>query len=616
MDGIICVDREGSKDNNSVKQIRFLYQKHVKEEVLQPIPVIQFHNDLVCGSEAVGQTLKALPAGAATFITHVNVDYSLTLTDDVYQGISMCRTSQTDACYGPPTTNMTKYKGHVADKDLEFELPLALAALSGNEEVLKMLTEHGCSYHNNDRKGNNIMHCLVLISKDDAKKACLVYGYIIGQLSCEDKAILLSHKNVDGLTPLDLAASLCIPEMLLAFLRTDGVFRFIQRQAGVYHDVVYKLPKKEFQHSKELSILHFLICVSEKEIQRFEDSNIVFMEPIASLIKIRTANQENKMGVFLWLLWQFLRSGLFFLQVIIFATFKAPWKVISGFMLTFILVDVVTEIFAIKEGKAVALYSIRRATQGLQPLVNTAVIKSSEWIFMILEVVLTIFELADLTCAYNDVYMVLMAMAAFNVIFHYLFLLQYFPLCAYIILLMNNMLKETAIFLLISGSIYLASAACLLLLHLSTPCGSVFDSNSTLTNVKLGSISSNWYDTYLLSLAIISPSPLHFDNSHVPVVTQLFYLTMLVINFVVLMNLLIAMFNDRVGFLYQYKKTLMGLQRLHFMLLMEVYIECCPVIYRPYGYWKSLLKRVRKVSLDTDDNQLAYLYTREKVMID
>jgi len=241
---------------------------------------------------------------------------------------------------------------------------------------------------------------------------------------------------------------------------------------------------------------------------------------------------------------------------------------------------------------------------------------SSEWIFMILEVVLTIFELADLTCAYNDVYMVLMAMAAFNVIFHYLFLLQYFPLCAYIILLMNNMLKETAIFVAIPGSIYLASSACLLLLHLSTPCGSVVDSNCTLANVKLGSISSNWYDTYLLSLAIIAPSPLHFDNSHVPVVTQLFYLTMLVVNFVVLMNLLIAMFNDRVGFLYQYKKTLMGLQRLHFMLLMEVYIECCPVIYRPYGYWKSLLKRVRKMSLDTDDNQLAYLYTREKVMID
>ena len=101
------------------------------------------------------------------------------------------------------------------------------------------------------------------------------------------------------------------------------------------------------------------------------------------------------------------------------------------------------------------------------------------------------------------------------------------------------------------------------------------------------------YDMMLISLGVTAPNPLHFDNSHSPVVSQTFYLGLIIVSFLVLINLLIAMFNERVGILYEYKSTLMSLQKVNFMFLMQVYVEACYFIVKPI---KLIHCRLRKGS--------------------
>ena len=133
----------------------------------------------------------------------------------------------------------------------------------------------------------------------------------------DEKNLILKCTNNACFTPLDLAASECVPEMSLAILHTEGVYRFVIRTVGTFSHVMYKLPNKEFHHSKEMSILEYLTVVSESELHRFENTNIVNTEPILSLYSAKTNTPTYKRGLLLMQGWQVMIIGTFFLQSIL-----------------------------------------------------------------------------------------------------------------------------------------------------------------------------------------------------------------------------------------------------------------------------------------------------------
>ena len=114
---------------------------------------------------------------------------------------------------------------------LLFEYPLALAASSGNPEVVDILIQNGVDLCRTDTKGNSILHNLVLLSKEQPDVAVAMFkhiGYSIGMnTGTELKHRLAFIENNEGETALEQAARLCLPEMLLAIIQWDNVYRFV-----------------------------------------------------------------------------------------------------------------------------------------------------------------------------------------------------------------------------------------------------------------------------------------------------------------------------------------------------------------------------------------------------
>ena len=236
-------------------------------------------------------------------------------------------------------------------------------------------------------------------------------------------------------------------------------------------------------------------------------------------------------------------------------------------------------------------------------------LKGSQFWFMIFQLICAILELCDMTCSHSNIYMTCMAIASFCLIYFCLFYFQYFPYCSMIIFLINNLMMTTFVFLFISFFIYLAFASMFLLMHAPVPCAlsnASLSINETIHNLNLG---SEIYKTLLLAFSIVPPDPLEFENSHFPFLTQFFYLILIVINAILLINLLIALYNDNVGLFQQYKSTLMSLQRLNFMTNIGAYIESAPILFKPVTFLKGKLCKLK-----SNESGYEEIYTIEKVI--
>ena len=110
---------------------------------------------------------------------------------------------------------------------LNFELSLALAACSGNNGLFITLIELISDKSQQDTRGNNIIHCLVMLADDHPVLACDMYNTLMSHTADPGTRLkLLTSENSQKHTALSLAAELCIPEMIQCILQTDGVFRF------------------------------------------------------------------------------------------------------------------------------------------------------------------------------------------------------------------------------------------------------------------------------------------------------------------------------------------------------------------------------------------------------
>ena len=123
--------------------------------------------------------------------------------------------------------SLVTYNKTLEDGKLNFELSLALAACSGNVGLFTTLIELISDKSQQDTRGNNIIHCLVMLADDHPVLACHMYNALMSQTTDPGTRLkLLSSENSQKHTALSLAGELCIPEMIQCILQTDGVFRF------------------------------------------------------------------------------------------------------------------------------------------------------------------------------------------------------------------------------------------------------------------------------------------------------------------------------------------------------------------------------------------------------
>ena len=122
--------------------------------------------------------------------------------------------------------SLVTYNKTPTDQKLLFELPLALAACSGNTDMLISVMELIRDMNQQDGSGNNIIHCLVLLSDEHPVVAGDMYSTLMSHIDQSMKLKLLTTTNHEQLTALSLAAHICVPEITHCILNTEGVFRF------------------------------------------------------------------------------------------------------------------------------------------------------------------------------------------------------------------------------------------------------------------------------------------------------------------------------------------------------------------------------------------------------
>ena len=150
---------------------------------------------------------------------------------------------------------LVSYRRKAQGQKLLFELPLALAACSGNTEMLITVMELIRDMNQQDGSGNNIIHCLVLLSDEHPVVACDMYSTLMSHTDHSIRLKLLTTENQEQLTALSLAAHICVPEIMHCILHTDGVYRFELDINGPYKEVMYKFQKVN-QPWKYYSRLH------------------------------------------------------------------------------------------------------------------------------------------------------------------------------------------------------------------------------------------------------------------------------------------------------------------------------------------------------------------------
>ena len=103
-----------------------------------------------------------------------------------------------------------------------------------------------------------------------------------------------------------------------------------------------------------------------------------------------------------------------------------------------------------------------------------------------------------------------------------------------------------------------------------TPTNNRNDSfSNTSQSHQFQTIGSTVYSTMLLSIGITAPDDIYFSESIYPMFTQVIYLAMLSCLFLTVLNMLIAVFSDRVSQINLYKHEVMQLQAVVLLMYME-----------------------------------------------
>ena len=97
-----------------------------------------------------------------------------------------------------------------------------------NTDLFLLVADHINDLCQQDHSGNNIVHCLVILSDQHPHIACDMHEALMHNTLDDDvrRKLLTSH-NKNSHSALSLAADLCAPEILRRILETEGVNKFL-----------------------------------------------------------------------------------------------------------------------------------------------------------------------------------------------------------------------------------------------------------------------------------------------------------------------------------------------------------------------------------------------------
>ena len=309
-------------------------------------------------------------------------------------------------------------------------------------------------------------------------ECCQLYTFIMDNLLGEDmKLVLHKHKNIDDLTPLDLSAELCLPEMLKVMIRTDGVYRFLQRNCGVYDYVWYDVTTYEQWNKNTPHILHRITNVSEAELGRFAESKIMIEEPFNTW-----ANSFQWRNIFFYFLFSLCQIAFFIANLQSFLRFGACITPVSIILCIQCLIFLTSECANIFWLKHVFKLHWKRFKLNNRSLIIVSFQKISYIIFSIALLILAVLDFTGQMCHLQESCFNLFIVASVSAISSCVFYFQVHATLSHYVVIMQEMIIDCFSILSLASLPYFVVVVIFYLITLPPPCDIQILSTNYLRN--------------------------------------------------------------------------------------------------------------------------------------
>jgi hypothetical protein len=166
-----------------------------------------------------------------------------------------------------------------------FSLPIFLAAVHGDAEIVDLLCDNGASIYSKDIEGDNVIHALIWIAafkSEKEKDLCVMFEKLMTLAGTEEKKkSLLIVEDIDGLRPIELASKLGMFLFILHIMETEGVYKSVSTVSPIARKVTYDVSEYEYLGPKSralLSPLFFLRQMTDEEMGK-EGAVEIFKHP-------------------------------------------------------------------------------------------------------------------------------------------------------------------------------------------------------------------------------------------------------------------------------------------------------------------------------------------------
>ena len=446
-----------------------------------------------------------------------------------------------------------------------FRLPLSLAAASKNVDLFRFMIHEGADIYGKDQAGNSIMHSLVILSDAHPQVAFKMLSILEESVPLVDRYSLMKAENAEQKSPLDVAAELALPEMMLKIVNVEGVYRHVVKQCGVYKHVVYDVSEYESKQAEKRSIFNYFTEYDEAQLFRLDECRFLTTEPFRSWIDATIKGR----------FWHLLFWQLLWTIFIIFIFIDLYWKWNENPLHEFsnkILFTIA--LFIILEKLAIFLINRKQVKNRILKILNGHHVVSMSSTYRLFRIVLALtlvwsksLLVASVTCERRVIRV--QFGAVLTTIFSVLSLLYFTQTQlrgGYVLIILGRMVYDTLMFFFVCFVIYMGFSLCFFYIKVAPSEGSACETVSG--NITTG-IAPDFYESFLFMSLIMVPEDIYFTSSTVPSYGIILYVLSVIIIGIVMTNLLIALMTQSVQTIFEHKESLFLIEKLSAIMDIE-----------------------------------------------
>ncbi len=448
--------------------------------------------------------------------------------------------------------------------DCDFELPLALAAMANDKELLEMMVTNGADIYAEDSKGNNIIHSLVYWSTFHPQEATGMYLYIVNGLVYADRYRLVKHQNMFGITPLDLASKCRLPEIILLIMNTEGVYKFEVKNCISHRHVLYDISDYEGRHARK-SPLHFLKSITVEVLPRFDKCRFFKQEPLSTWLQARKCGLMvmSCISMAFWLVYFIL----YLIQLLHFLHSKSPPFILNIALFIIAILSLLADTLLLMSctGWPIKWSYVRHLDK--LPATFTFGYKLLQMLFSGCVVSTTVLHSVDVynsTCTATNRLQMAHAVTQATGLMSILFFRQLNDEIGHVMIMIQRMLYDLLSLISIICISFLATATSFYILYFSPTCSNAHTLQNSTNNQNeyFSTFPSSLFNTFLLSFSIFSPPTDIFGESQLAIAV---YMLSVIFMSILLVNLLIGIMGKQVTEITEQKDTLLKLENISIM---------------------------------------------------